>query len=108
MTNQEFSQPKLYHLHCSTKVIQLFRHNMSLKLKDPNTITYQSKVMRWEEEKEDMENVSDEAMDSSANVTKKKRRPTSLCIECPVCGGPAPDHLHFGGTDHTHSTEHNI
>jgi len=70
---------------------------MSLKLKDPNTLTYPSKAMRWEEEKEDMENVSDEAMDSSANVTKKKRRPTSLCIECPVCGGPAPDHLHFGG-----------
>ena len=53
--------------------------------------------MRVEEEKEDMKNVSDEAMDSSVNVLKKKRRPANLCIECPVCGGPAPDHLHFGG-----------
>ena len=81
---------------------------MSLKLKDPNTITYPIKVMRWEEEKEELKNVSDAAMDSSANVMKKKRRPANLCIECPVCGGPAPDHLHFGGTDHTHSTEQNI
>ena len=76
---------------------------MSLKLKDPNTLAYPSQAMRWEEEKEDMENVSDEAMDSSTNVTKKKRRPTSLCIECPVCGGPAPDHLHFGGIYYTDS-----
>ena len=50
-----------------------------------------------------MENVSDEAMNSSTNVTKKKRRPTNLCIECPVCGGPAPDHLHFGGIHYTAS-----
>lgn len=28
---------------------------------------------------------------------KKKRRPAILCIECPICKGPAPDHLHFGG-----------
>jgi len=70
---------------------------MSLKLKDPSSLTYPSKAMRWEGEKEDMENGSDEAMDSSVNVVKKKRRPANLSIECPVCGGPAPDHLHFGG-----------
>jgi len=70
---------------------------MTLKLKYPNTITYPSKAMRWEEEKEELKNVNDEAMDSSVNVLKKKRRPANLCIECPVCGGPAPDHLHFGG-----------
>ena len=28
---------------------------------------------------------------------KKKRSPASLSILCPVCGGPAPDHVHFGG-----------
>ena len=77
---------------------------MSLKLKDPNTLTYPSKEMRWEKEKEDMENISDEAMDSSVNIMKKKRRPANLCIECRVCGGPAPDHLHFGGTNSTYST----
>ena len=81
---------------------------MSLKLKDPNTLTYPSKAMRWEKEKEDMEYVSDEAMDSAVHIMKKKRRPADLCIRCPVCGGPAPDHLHFGGTDSTWSTEFNI
>jgi len=28
---------------------------------------------------------------------KKKRAPAPLTISCPVCGGPAPDHIHFGG-----------
>lgn len=28
---------------------------------------------------------------------KKRRKPVSLTIRCPVCGGPAPDHIHFGG-----------
>ena len=81
---------------------------MSLKLKDPNTLTYPNKAMRWETEKEDMENASDEGMDSAVNVLKKKRRPADLYIECPVCGGPAPDHLHFGGTNSTWSTDFNI
>ena len=27
----------------------------------------------------------------------KKRAPTALTVECGVCLGPAPDHLHFGG-----------
>ena len=30
---------------------------------------------------------------------KKKRKPVNLCIQCPVCGGPAPDHMHFGGEE---------
>ena len=28
---------------------------------------------------------------------RKKRLPACLSILCPVCGGPAPDHVHFGG-----------
>ena len=28
---------------------------------------------------------------------KKKRAPAALTILCPVCSGPAPDHIHFGG-----------
>ena len=27
-----------------------------------------------------------------------KRAQALLCLECGVCGAPAPDHLHFGGT----------
>ena len=27
----------------------------------------------------------------------KKRAPTALTVDCNVCGGPAPDHIHFGG-----------
>lgn len=30
-------------------------------------------------------------------ILKKKRAPAPLTISCPVCGGPAPDHIHFGG-----------
>ena len=28
---------------------------------------------------------------------KRRRSVASLTVLCPVCGGPAPDHLHFGG-----------
>ena len=28
---------------------------------------------------------------------KRRRSAASLTVLCPVCGGPAPDHLHFGG-----------
>ena len=31
----------------------------------------------------------------------KKRAPTALTVECGVCSGPAPDHLHFGGNLYT-------
>ena len=27
-----------------------------------------------------------------------KRRPTTLSLACGVCGAPAPDHVHFGGS----------
>eukprot|EP00092_Neocalanus_flemingeri_P018610 GFUD01020154.1.p1 GENE.GFUD01020154.1~~GFUD01020154.1.p1 ORF type:complete len:460 (+),score=117.03 GFUD01020154.1:43-1422(+) len=67
---------------------------MALKLKDTNTLTYPDNIMKWEE---DIDPGSDEAQGLSADGMKKKRRPANLCIECPVCGGPAPDHLHFGG-----------
>ena len=30
-------------------------------------------------------------------MQQKKRAPTALTVECGVCLGPAPDHLHFGG-----------
>ena len=29
----------------------------------------------------------------------KKRAPTALTVECGVCHGPAPDHVHFGGKE---------
>ena len=28
---------------------------------------------------------------------KRRRSAASLHVLCPVCGGPAPDHVHFGG-----------
>ena len=31
------------------------------------------------------------------NKQHKKRAPTALTVECGVCAGPAPDHIHFGG-----------
>ena len=38
-----------------------------------------------------------ELMKENEGVMKKKRKPVNLNIRCPVCGGLAPDHLHFGG-----------
>jgi hypothetical protein len=32
-------------------------------------------------------------------VTGKKRPPAVLTLPCGVCGGPAPDHKHFGGRE---------
>jgi len=63
---------------------------MALKLRDPNSLTYPAQEMGWAGENVESQKVG------KAGV-KKKRRPANLCIECPVCGGPAPDHLHFGG-----------
>jgi len=63
---------------------------MALKLRDPNSLTYPAQEMGWAGENFESQNVG------KAGV-KKKRRPANLCIECPVCGGPTPDHLHFGG-----------
>ena len=57
---------------------------MSLRLKDPCELMYGDRVKEEEEQ------------ESGGNI-KKKRRPANLCISCPVCGGPAPDHVHFGG-----------
>ena len=64
---------------------------MSLRLRDPYDLMYGNSVK--EEEKE--EAVADQ--ETGGGFIKKKRRPANLCIECPVCGGPAPDHVHFGG-----------
>jgi len=41
------------------------------------------------------ENKSSTEEDHQSAKTKK-RAPTALTIECGVCSGPAPDHLHFG------------
>ena len=35
--------------------------------------------------------------ESRCGPLRKKRLPACLSILCPVCGGPAPDHVHFGG-----------
>ena len=35
--------------------------------------------------------------ESRCGPVRKKRLPACLSILCPVCGGPAPDHVHFGG-----------
>lgn len=65
---------------------------MSLRLRDPYDLMYGSSVK--EEEKTEIGMDQDQ---ETAGIIKKKRRPAVLCIECPVCGGPAPDHVHFGG-----------
>ena len=65
---------------------------MSLRLKDPYELMYGDRVKEEEEEEEGEE----DEQESGGNI-KKKRRPANLCISCPVCGGPAPDHVHFGG-----------
>ena len=55
---------------------------MSLKLKSPSELMgYQIK----------------EETDIQGASLKKKRAPAPLTISCPICGGPAPDHIHFGG-----------
>jgi len=43
------------------------------------------------------QNISATQEDKSTITLKtKKRAPTALTVECGVCSGPAPDHLHFG------------
>ena len=64
---------------------------MSLRLRDTYDLMYGDSVKKEEGGEElgvDQETVG---------FIKKKRRPANLCISCPVCGGPAPDHVHFGG-----------
>jgi len=63
---------------------------MSLRLRDPYDLMYAKSVKKEEEE-------AAVDQESGSGFIKKKRRPANLCIECPVCGGPAPDHVHFGG-----------
>ena len=46
-------------------------------------------------EEEEAEVVTGEA----AGLKARRRKPVSLTIACPVCGGPAPDHIHFGGEE---------
>ena len=69
---------------------------MSIKLKDPSDLYY----LNWAKDNFEAEEEAqglDSKEDSKAGPIKKKRSPASLSIECPVCGGPAPDHVHFGG-----------
>ena len=71
---------------------------MSLRLKDPYELMYGDRVKEEEEEEEEEEGEEEEVdQESLGGIMKKKRRPANLCISCPVCGGPAPDHVHFGG-----------
>ena len=64
--------------------------SMSLKLKAPSDLFFE-KLYKDPE--------TSELEDASQDQTpmKKKRAPACLNIQCPVCGGPAPDHVHFGG-----------
>ena len=73
--------------------IQTNISDMSLRLKDPYELMYGDRVKEEEDEEDEEEG---EEPESGGNI-KKKRRPANLCISCPVCGGPAPDHVHFGG-----------
>lgn len=76
----------------------LIEHNpeeeiMSLRVRDTFELMYGDSVKR---EGDDLE-LESEHDQEIAGIGKKKRRPANLCISCPVCGGPAPDHVHFGG-----------
>jgi len=42
------------------------------------------------------ENIKSRARKDKDNMKQKRRLPTALTVECGVCLGPAPDHLHFG------------
>ena len=66
---------------------------MSLKLKNPNDLFYNDPFCIKTEAYDPME----EKSESKVGPIKKKRSPACLSIVCPVCGGPAPDHVHFGG-----------
>ena len=66
---------------------------MTLRLKDPYELMYGERVKA----EDDVEEEEEEEEQESGGIIKKKRRPANLCISCPVCGGPAPDHVHFGG-----------
>ena len=65
-------------------------HTMSIKVKS------QEQLMCHEDDvkKEFDDSLKDE---SQCGPVRKKRLPACLSILCPVCGGPAPDHVHFGG-----------
>jgi len=63
---------------------------MSLKLKAPSDLFFNKLYV--DQETSDMEDSNQD----QAHI-KKKRAPACLSIQCPVCGGPAPDHVHFGG-----------
>ena len=63
---------------------------MSIKVKS------QQQLMCYDDD--DMKEFDNNDKDESrCGPVKKKRLPACLSILCPVCGGPAPDHQHFGG-----------
>jgi len=67
---------------------------MSIKLKDPSDLYYHDlEKVKMEDKYEEI----DVKMEPKVGPIKKKRSPATLNILCPICGGPAPDHVHFGG-----------
>ena len=62
---------------------------MSIKVKSQEELMCHNDV-----KKEFGDSLKDE---SRCGPVRKKRLPACLSILCPVCGGPAPDHVHFGG-----------
>ena len=66
---------------------------MSLKLKAPSDLFFNKLYV-------DQETCDMEDSNQDQAHMKKKRAPACLSIQCPVCGGPAPDHVHFGGENH--------
>ena len=68
------------------------REKMSIKVKS------QQELMLYDDSKEEYDDGLDAPNNESrCGPVRKKRQPACLSILCPVCGGPAPDHMHFGG-----------
>lgn len=66
---------------------------MSIKLKDLSDLYYHDlEKVKMEDKYEEID-----VKDGVQGPIKKKRSPATLNILCPICGGPAPDHVHFGG-----------
>lgn len=72
--------------------IQVIKNIMSIKVKSQEQLLCHNDV-----KKEFDDSPKDE---SRCGPLRKKRLPACLSILCPVCGGPAPDHVHFGGKKH--------
>ena len=90
---QLFLEQKLHLIFVCFRVYKKDKFSMSLKLKAPSDLFFNKLYV--DQETSDMEDSNQD----QAHM-KKKRAPACLSIQCPVCGGPAPDHVHFGGENH--------